>query len=170
MKNTVIKFGSYAFVTASVLFLSGFLMGKNLDFDTMAIIGYASMIVSLLFVYFGIRYYRDKENNGRVSFGKALAIGLLISVFAAIGFGIIDYIYTTSINPNFAEDYLAYSIEKLNNQGLSVSEIETQKALLIEQTESMKDPTLLAFVMFVTVIIIGFIMSLISALILQRKN
>lgn len=168
MKSTITKFGLYAFLIASVLFLSGFLLGKNLDFNTQAIIGYSSMVISLVFVYFGIKHYRDKENNGRIAIGKAIAIGLFISLFAALGFMIIDYIYTTQINPNFQEEYLAHSLKEMKAT-LSVEEFQKQKIELTQQMQDYGGPTALALLMFANVIVIGFIISLISALVLQRK-
>lgn len=171
MKSTIIKYGIYGFITASILFLAGFLIGKqiNLDFSIMAVLGYASMVLSLLFVFFGIKHFRDKVNNGKVSFGKSIIIGLLISLFAAIGFGIVDYIYTTSINPNFAVEYKDYALLQLNESGLAAAELKTKTEELESSMEMMSSPISLAFIMFVTVMIIGFIISLISGLILQRK-
>lgn len=171
MKNTIVKYGIYGFITASILFLAGFLIGKqiNLDFSTMAVLGYASMVLSLLFVFFGIKHFRDKVNNGKISFGKSIIIGLLISLFAAIGFGIVDYIYTTSINPNFAVEYKDYALLQLNESGLAATELKTKIDELEASMEMMNSPIALAFIMFATVMIIGFIISLISGLILQRK-
>ncbi|WP_298901436.1 DUF4199 domain-containing protein [uncultured Psychroserpens sp.] len=171
MKNTIIKYGIYAFITASVLFLSGFLIGKqiDLDFNTMAIFGYASMVLSLLFVYFGIKHFRDHVNDGKINLGKAIAIGLLISLFAAIGFAIVDYIYTTSINPNFAAEYKDYSMAQLQEANLSAEVLKEKTEQLETSMAMMGSSTALAFIMFATVMIIGFIISLISGLILQRK-
>ncbi len=171
MKNTIVKFGVYAFITASVLFLAGFLIGKqvDLDFNTMAIFGYASMILSLVFVYFGIKHFRDQINDGKVTLGKALVIGLLISLFSAIGFAIVDYIYTTSINPNFAVEYKSYTMTQLSEANLSAEEFKTKVEELEASMDMMGSSSFMAFVMFGTVMIIGFIISLISGLILQRK-
>jgi len=171
MKNTIIKYGIYAFITASVLFLAGFLIGKqiDLDFNTMAVFGYASMVLSLLFVFFGIKHFRDHINNGKVSLGKAIVIGLLISLFAAIGFGIVDYIYTSSINPDFAVEYKDYAMAQLQDANLSAEELKTKTDELEASMGMMESSTAMAFIMFATVMIIGFIISLISGLILQRK-
>lgn len=171
MKNTIVKYGVYAFITASVLFLGGFLIGKqiDLDFNTMAVFGYASMVLSLVFVYFGIKHFRDNINDGKVSLGKALAIGLLISLFSAVGFAIVDYIYTTSINPNFASEYKEYTMTQLTEANFSAEELKTKVDELEASMGMMESSSFLAFVMFGTVMIIGFIISLISGLILQRK-
>ena len=171
MKQSIIKYGIRSFITASVLFLAGFLIGKqiDLDFNTMAVFGYASMVLSLIFVFFGIKHYRDQVNDGKVSIGKAIGIGLLISLFAAIGFGIVDYIYTTSINPDFAVEYKDYTLAQLQEANLSAEELKAKTAELEASMEMMSSSSFMAFVMFATVMIIGFIISLISAIVLQRK-
>ncbi|BAO75320.1 DUF4199 domain-containing protein [Winogradskyella sp. PG-2] len=171
MKNTIVKYGVYAFITASVLFLAGFLIGKqiDLDFSTMAVFGYATMVISLIFVYFGIKHFRDHINEGKVSLGKALIIGLLISLFSAIGFAIVDYIYTTSINPDFAVEYKDNAMTQLTEANLTAKELKIKVDELKASMGMMESSSFMAFIMFGTVMIIGFIISLISGLILQRK-
>lgn len=153
MKNTILKFGLYGLVLGFGLFLSGLLLMKKIDLSTGEIIGYATMIASLSFVFFGIKHYRDKVNNGKVTLRKAIGIGLLISLFPAVGTAIADFVYTTFINPDFLTDYKEMMEAKGN-------------------TEPIPDWSngFMAFLMFITVMILGLIISLISALILQRKN
>ncbi|MCX2718851.1 DUF4199 domain-containing protein [Lentiprolixibacter aurantiacus] len=152
MKTTVIKFGIYGLIFAIVIFLGALYFGQELSYSTQEVLGYTSMIVSLIFVFFGIKHFRDRENEGRVNFGKALIIGLLISLITAVGFGIADYIYTTAINPNFFEEYEI----AMRNQGY--------KGEIPEFTSGLA-----ALLMFATVTILGLIISIISALILQKK-
>ncbi|MCL6296297.1 DUF4199 domain-containing protein [Jejuia spongiicola] len=168
MKNTVIKYGLYALLSGFLLFGLPFLLGMGVNFDYGELIGYTSMILSLLFVYFGIKHYRDKVNNGKISLGKAIAIGMLIASFSAIGVALFDYIYTTKINPDFATEYIDYSIKKMEAT-LSPEELKIKSAELIQQMKDYGSPGFMAFMMFSTVIILGFIISLISGLILQRK-
>jgi hypothetical protein len=168
MKNTVIKFGLYALISGFVLFGLPFFLGMGVDFDYGELIGYTSMILSLLFVYFGIKHYRDKVNEGKISLGKAIAIGMLIALFSAIGVAVFDYIYTSYINPDFASEYLEYSIKKME-ETLSAEEVKLKTAELTQQMEDYGSPSFMALMMFVSVMILGFIISLISGLILQRK-
>ncbi len=169
MKNTVIKYGIYGLITGFVLFLSGILLGKSLSYSTQEILGYATMIISLSFIFFGIKHYRDKINGGVINFGKALLIGLLISALVGIGVAIADYIYTSMINPDFASEYLEKSIQTME-QTYSGQELETKKAELTRQMNDYGGSGFMATLMFITVVIIGFIISIISSLILQRKN
>ncbi len=168
MKTTVIKYGLYALISGFLLFGLPFLLGMGVSFDYGELIGYTSMVLSLLFVYFGIKHYRDKVNSGNISLGKAIAIGMLIALFSAVGVALFDYIYTTQINPDFASEYIDYSIKKMEAT-LSPEELKVKSAELIQQMKDYGSPGFMAFMMFSTVVILGFIISLISGLILQRK-
>lgn len=168
MKTTVIKFGIYALLTAAALFGLALLIGKGLDYTVQEVIGYTTMAISLIFVFFGIRHYRDHENHGKVSFLKALGIGMLISLFAAIGFGVIDYLFTTVIYPDFAIEYETRMLADMKTT-LSPAEFEVQKAELQQQMVAYGGSGFMAAMMFAMVAIMGFIISLISALILQKK-
>lgn len=151
MKQSITKFGVYALLTGAFVFLAGLYFGQSLDHGVQAIVGYGVIILSLLFVYAGIKNYRDNHNQGKVSFGQALKIGFFISLFAAVGIAIVDYIFTAFINPDFFEEYAA----AMRAEGKEVQEGMTS--------------TIGAVFMLVVVTIVGLIVTTISALILQRK-
>ncbi|WP_430410502.1 DUF4199 domain-containing protein [Kordia sp.] len=171
MKNTVLKYGLYGFLTATILFFIALYFGQGLAFKTQEILGYSTMIASLSFVYFGIKQYRNHELNGEISFKTAFIIGALISIFSAIGFGFMDAIYITKINPEFAEQYLAYEFNLLDARtDLSLDEIKFEKLSLQKQSEAFRNPFTVFFIMTMMVFVIGVIISLLSALILHKKE
>ena len=104
-----------------------------------------------------------------VSFKKAFIIGIIISLFAALGFGVIDGIYVGFINPDFGSQYLEYTLEGMKTT-LSPEEFEIKKAELTQQMEAYSNPFFTGMFMFFIVFVIGIIVSLLSALILQRKS
>jgi len=154
MKSTVLKYGSYGLATGFIIFTLHLVFGiNNLDYATNEILGYISIVVSLSFIFFGIKHYRDRVNHGVISLGKAIAIGVLISLLVALGIAIADFIYTKFIDPSFFSNYE----QMLKEQG--------REDEIIEMTS-----TTAALFMLVLVTLIGFIISLISGLILQRKT
>ena len=153
MKNTVLKYGVKGLIIGLVIFGLHLSFLNSFDYSTNEILGYISIVLSLSIIYFGIKHYRDHVNDGAISLGKALAIGILISILVGIGVAIADFIYTKFVNPDFFKDYA----ENLKDQG--------REDEIIEMTS-----TFAAFFMLALVTIIGFIISLISGLILQRKN
>ena len=152
MKDTVLKYGVYGFILALFIFLSALYFGQDLDFSTQEVIGYLAMVASLSFVFFGIRHYRDEENGGHISFRRAVLVGLLISALTGLGIALADFLYLSFINPDFMEEYT------------SVMRSEGYKGEIPDYGNGF-----MAMIMFLTVMIIGLIISLISALILQRK-
>jgi hypothetical protein len=117
----------------------------------------------------GIRNYRDALNKGTVSFGKGLKIGVLITLLSSITFGLINVVYTEIINPEFTAEYYEYSIEKYK-ESLPAEAFKTKLIELESQKDLFENPLVNFVIMALTVFIIGFIISLISGLILQRKN
>ena len=87
---------------------------------------------------------------------------------ASVTFGIIDLIYITYINPDFAAEYYAHSIEQFRAT-LPEEEFKVKLAELESQKELFMNPLISFLIMSFTVFILGFIISLISSLILQRK-
>lgn len=153
MKKTVIRYGGYGLLIGFIIFTLHLVFGiKNLDYSTNEILGYVSIFLSLSFIFFGIKHYRDQVNNGLISLGKAITIGVLISLLVGSGIAIADYIYTKFIDPSFFSNFEKTLIE----QG--------REDEIIKMTSATA-----ALFMLVLVTIIGFIISLISALILQRK-
>lgn len=152
MKSTIFKYGLYGFLVGLIIFLFHLTLGKDLSYSTNEILGYLSIFISLSFVFLGIKHYRDNVNSGVISFGKALIIGVLISVLVAIGIGIADFIYTQFINPEWFENYY----QMMRDAG--------------KEDEIIEMSSLTAGIFMVALVsVIGIIISLVSGLILQRK-
>ena len=86
MKKNIIIYGLIAGIVVSALMLfsvNNLSHREGIDYDTSLIIGYASMLIAFSLVFVGIRNYRDKYNDGVISFGKAFKIGILIVLIAS---------------------------------------------------------------------------------------
>ena len=82
MRGTVVVFG----LIAGAILAGGMLVGMPLSDHGVRgmVIGYTTMVIAFLLVYFGIRSYRDNVGGGSVSFGRAFAIGMLITLVASL--------------------------------------------------------------------------------------
>lgn len=168
MKKTVLRYGLYGALTICILFLASWFVIDDVNNKWGEVIGYASMVISLSFVFFGIKHFRDKENNGQISFKKALTIGVLISLITALAFGLLDVFYVEVINPEFMDQYYTNAVEELKNT-LPTEEFELKYKEMESQKEMFSNPIFTFAIMGMTVFVIGFIITLISSLILQRK-
>lgn len=168
MKKTVLRYGLLSALTIVILFTLSWLIFHDSNFEAQEVFGYTSMVLSLLFVFFGIKHFRDKENGGQLTFGQGMKIGVLIVLIPALIFGVFDIIYTTFMNPGFMDRYYSAEVARMQ-QSMSATEFQAAKATLDSQKEMFSKPGVAAFVMFLTVFIIGVIMTVISSLILKRS-
>jgi len=169
MKTAILKYGIFGLSAGLVLFGAGLLFADQLSQGIGEIIGYSAMIISLSFVFFGIKHYRDNVNNGLLSFKSAMLIGMCIAALVGLGVALADYVYTTVINPDFAAQYLEATLKNYEAQ-YSGAELEAKTKELEAQMAAYGGSGFMAALMFITVLLIGFLVSLISALFLQRNN
>ena len=170
MKKTILRYGAYA---ALAEFLTFVLCWVVIYFfkpgpDVQGNIGYVAIISPLIFVYFGIRYYRDVFNDGNISFLKAIKVGLLIVILPAIGYALIETVYVLIIDPKFYENIYSYEISQYRKT-LPPADFAAKLKEIKQQLVLDKNP-LFNFSMMVLIIgALGVIVTLISSLLLMRK-
>lgn len=134
--------------------------------------GYAGMLIALSMIFFGIRSYRDRKGGGRVSFWKAVQIGLMITLVAS-AIHSAGYQAYQIWNPDFREFYYQKFTEHL------VGELEkpaTQEAIdgikrQLSMTRTISETPLLTFVFsVVTLLPVGVVVTFISAFILRDRK
>ena len=130
MQKNIFIHGLIAGIVVSVLMLSSvnFLSHceGNVDYNTSMIIGYASMLLAFSLVFVGIRNYRDKYNEGVISFGKAVKTGLMIVLIASTIYVVAWLIDFYFFIPDFMDKYSAHMIDELKRSGASQLEIDKQ--------------------------------------------
>ncbi|MEZ5016798.1 MAG: DUF4199 domain-containing protein [Flavipsychrobacter sp.] len=83
MRKIVLTFGIVAgAIVATVMLISMYLVEAG-KMEASLLLGYASMVLALSVIFPAIKSYRDKEQGGAITFGKALLIGLIISAIAS---------------------------------------------------------------------------------------
>ena len=175
MKRTVLIFGTIAGVIVSAFMATSMaIMGcssSTMNESTSMIIGFASMIIAFSFVFVGVKNFRDKQNDGVISFGKAFLIGFLISLIASTLYVITWGIEFHFFMPDFMDKYATMHIEQLKNTGMKGQELETAIEEMNSMSHSYKN-NLLVFAMYtyMEILPVGIIITLISALILKRKK
>lgn len=142
----------------------------NVDYDTSMLIGYASMLIAFSLVFVGIRNYRDKFNEGIISFGKAFKIGTMIVLIASTIYVIawlIDYFFFI---PDFMDKYATHMLDELKASGASQLEIDKQAEEIARFGKMYKNPLFNAMMTYMEILPVGLIVTLISSLILKRKK
>lgn len=167
MKKTILRYGMYSAITIVALFLVSFIAFSGASYSVQEVLGYTSMIIAQLFVFFGIKHYRDQQNGGLLSFTQGMKVGVLIVLIPSLIFGIFDVLYVQVINPEFMEKYYQDYLSQLR-QSLPPAEFEQQRAAMESQRAIFSNPAFNFLIMFFTVFVIGVIVTVISSLVLKR--
>lgn len=174
MRKVILQFGLLAGVIVSVLMLLNMALWDKgvLNFDSAELVGYATMVIALSMVFFGIKSYRDNHQNGAIKFGKGLQIGLLITFVASLMYATTWEAYYQT-NPNIQahlDKYTEHYLSKLKEAGASPVEIEQQVKKMADLKEMYKNPVLRFGFTLMEILPVGIILALISAAVLRRKE
>jgi uncharacterized protein YybS (DUF2232 family) len=121
-------------------------------------------------VFFGVRSYRDNVGNGHITFSKAFAVGISISVMMCIFYVATWEIMYFHFMPDFMDQYNAHMIEKLQASGASAAAVEAQARQLKKSKELYDNPFYNAAMTFIEPFPVGLVITLISAGVLRRKS
>jgi len=170
MGKTIVTFGliSGAILSAMMLLTVPFL--DEIGFDRGAIIGYTSMVLAFLLIYFGIRSYRDNVAGGTVSFGRAFKVGALIAVVSSICYVATWEIVYFKLMPDFMTKYQAHVLERARADGETEAAIAKRKADMEKFGKLYRNPAINAAVTFLEPLPVALIMTLVSAGVLSRRK
>jgi hypothetical protein len=170
MKKIVLTFGLISGVVSAVLMFSTIPFVDRIGYDNATYFGYTSIVMSFLFVFFGIRSYRENIGNGAISFGRALSVGILITLiscaFYATSWQIISYTFMS----DFLDKYSAYVVEHAKASGESAAAIEAKRQELEYFKKLYANPFLRWLMTFlVEPLPVGLLVTLVSSVILRKK-
>src|SRR3954466_8304637 len=118
MKKTVLTFGLISGVMISVLMGGSLLLADKIGSGHSMALGYTIMVASFLLVYFGIRSYRDNNLAGQISFGRAFACGILITLITTACYVVMWEILYFNFMPHFMDSYFAAQIQSVRSAAL----------------------------------------------------
>lgn len=169
MKKTVLVFGLISGVISSVLMISAITLLSGTSFGHSYVLGYTSIVLSLLLVYFGVRSYRDNVAEGQITFGKAFLIGLAITLISCLFYVATWEIVYFKFMPDFMDKYGAEMIQKMQASGATAAAIQ-QKTAEVEKLKVMyKNPLFNMAMTFIEPFPVGLIITLLSAAVLRKK-
>lgn len=169
MKKTVLTFG---LISGGILVAMMFATMPFLDkigFGKAEVIGYTTMVLAFMLVFFGIRSYRENVGQGYITFGRAFAVGILITVVASVLYVIAWEILYFKLMPDFGDKYVSYVIEKARAAGATQQAIDAQVQEMKNFKAMYDNPFINAAISFCEPLPIGLIVTVISSAILRKK-
>jgi hypothetical protein len=118
-------------------------------------------------LYYGIKAFKD-GSGGFLSLGEALKTGLAISVIAGIIGALFNYIFVTVIEPDFVNQVLEMTSEKMYEQNPEMTEEQAKVAL--DMTEKFMSPGMMSVFAIIGSLFFGFIISLITGLVMKQNR
>lgn len=171
MTRIVLIFGLISGAIAAALMWVLVLMmnteSGNMDYGM--IWGYATMIVALSMVFFGIKSYRD-NNGGRITFFKGLQVGLLISLICGFCYAGSWELYYGRSGQEFLQKYNAYYLEKMKKEGASEADVEKARVESEQFMELYKNFFVRFGITLMEILPVGVIVTLISAALLRKRE
>lgn len=170
MKKTVLTFGLIAGVIISVLMGGSLLLADKIGTGHSMAIGYTIMVASFLLIYFGVRSYRDNTLGGQISFGRAFACGILITLITTVCYVAMWEVLYFNFMPHFMDSYFAAQIHKVQASGRDATTIAAEVAAIERSQQLYQNPLVNMAYTFMEPLPVGLLITLISAAVLRRKT
>lgn len=170
MRKIVLTFGLIAGAIMSGMLALATPFQDEIGFDRGAILGYTSMVLAFLMIYFGVRSYRDTVGAGVITFGRGLMVGLAIMLVATACYVVTwEVIYYTA-STDFTEKYAAHTLAQARAAGATEAELAAKAREMAEFGELYKNPLVNIAFTLLEPLPVGILFALLSAWLLSRKR
>jgi hypothetical protein len=170
MKKAVLTFGLISGLIMSVLMGGSLLLADKIGSGhNSMVLGYTMMVASFLLIYFGIRSYRDNTLAGQISFGRAFACGILITLISSVCYVVMWEVLYFNFMPHFMDGYFAAQIHKLQSAGLDAATTAARVAAIQHSQQLYQNPFVNMAYTLMEPLPVGLLITLLSAALLRRK-
>jgi uncharacterized protein DUF4199 len=167
MQKVIWKYGLFAgVILAALMFLT--IPFVDTIGDMGVVLGYTTMVIGFMMIFFGIRAYRDGEGAGQVTFGRAFLIGLAITVIGSLCYVGAWEVMSARYMPDFAEKYSARIMAEARADSMPAAELAATQKKLAEFAESYKNPWFRVPMVLLEPLPVGLILSLVASGLLRR--
>ena len=167
MKKTILTFGLISGAISSIMMIATVPFANRLGHSY--VLGYATIVLSLLLVFFGVRSYRDNVANGQIPFGKAFLVGLAITVISCLFYVATWEVIYFNFMPDFMDKYGAQVIAKMQASGATATAIQQKSAELDKVKVMYRNPFFNMAMTFIEPFPVGLIITFLSAAVLRKK-
>ncbi|HJU76117.1 MAG TPA: DUF4199 domain-containing protein [Gemmatimonadaceae bacterium] len=169
MKKTVLTFGLIAGAILSAMMLATLPFMDRIGFERGEIIGYTSMVVAFLLIFFGVRAYRESF-GGTLGFLRAFGVGAMIAGVASICYVATWQLIYYKVAPDFVAKYQAYQVEKARTDGATEAQLAQKRAEMEDFAKMYRNPIINAAITFVEPLPVGLVVALVAAGVLTRRR
>lgn len=170
MKKVVTTFGLISGAILSAMMLVTLPFQDAIGWDRGMLIGYTTMVLAFLLIFFGVRSYRDRVGGGTVRFGRGLAVGALIAAVASLCYVATWEVIFFTLAPDYLSKYQAHVLDKARADGANDDAIAQKKVEMEKFATLYKNPAFNAAITFLEPMPVALIVALVSAGVLSRRR
>lgn len=169
MKKIVVRNGLFAgAILVTLMTVSMLLTDESTNFRLAEILGYLSMVLAFVFIFMGIREYRDKYQGGFITFGRGFQVGILITLIASLLYVAGWMILSNTVATDFGDQYYEQFIQNIRDSDMAEDKKEAQIAKYERNKEMYQNPLVQVGVSFLEIFPVGLLVTLLSALVLRK--
>jgi uncharacterized protein DUF4199 len=170
MKKILLTYGLASGAISSLLMVATIPFEHQIGFNRALLVGYTTIVLSFLLVFFGVRSYRDNLQNGHITFAKAFVVGISITLITCICYVATWEILYFNFMPDYMDKYAAYMVEKSKAAGATPAAIQAQLQEMQRSKDLYNNNFLYNVAMtFIEPFPVGLVINLISAALLRKK-
>lgn len=170
MKKIVFTFGLISGAILSGMMLATLPFMHSFGNEIGMVIGYTTMVMAFLLIYFGVRSYRDNVSNGRVGFLKALGVGASIGLVASVCYVLTwEVLYFRGKN-DFIEKYQAGELARFRSHGATAEQLAAKQEEMRKFAAMYRNPLFNSAITLMEPLPVAVVFALVSAGILSRRR
>ncbi|MFO1328343.1 MAG: DUF4199 domain-containing protein [Rubrivivax sp.] len=170
MNNPVLRHGLVAGAVLSAMMLATIPFLDRIGFDLGTVIGYTTMVVAFLMVYFGTRAWRDQRCGGRIGFWRAFGVGMAIVSVATVCYVVTWEVLYFGLMPDFGDRYAAYALEQARKAGATEAQLAVKAREMAEFRAMYANPLVNIAFTLLEPLPVGLVFALGSAGLLSRQR
>jgi hypothetical protein len=169
MKKDVWKYGLLSGLALAILVAVTVPFEHHTNARWAMAFSYTIMVLSFLIVFVGVKHYRDTECGGSITFGRALAVGMLMMLISCACYVAMWEVLMATVEKNFAHEYTASLVKRAQNSGLQGAALEAKIAEVRKFEAMYSNPLYSAAMTLLEPLPVGMVMALVTAGVLRRK-
>ena len=168
MQRIILTYGAIAGFAVIITMVIGLTVLGSQQFTEW--LGFLVMIVGLSLIFFGIKAFRDVEQGGVITFGKAVLVGTGIAAVAGVAYVAVWEVYLAMTDYAFINQYTEAIIEERRAAGASDAQMTEVIASMDRMKEQYANPLTRLPWTFIEIFPVGLLISLISAAVLRKSE
>jgi hypothetical protein len=169
MKKTVLVYGLISGVLTSALMFAAtpFVLSKELG--TADLIGYSSMVLMGLIIFFGVRSYRQSAGQGKMTFRRGFLVGLGITLVSGALYVAAFQLLYYRLHPGIGQVYGECMVERARRSGATPAELRETADRAERFMALYENPWSNVALTLLEPLSVGLVLTTLSAAVLRRR-